>query len=303
MRTARALVVLPAFVVLCSISLFCGTALAQLAPVAAPGAGAPQAPAVDPVAVGIAQRAVSALGGAASVRDVTLTGTVHRTAGSTDESGPIILKALGSKLSRVEMNLPSGKFVELRGQDSGGLPKSSWTGTDGTTHAIAGHNTLTDAVWFFPALSSLSASPAADPALSLSSAQDTKNGAAVQKVHFTTQLPTVTAPATTGLPPGAAESPLFPLNSSPQMSHLAATDVYLDPSTSLPIAAAFNTHPDNNDRVDIPVEVRFSDYRAVNGVQVPFRIQKFFNGTLLLDITLQSAAINSGLSVAEFSAQ
>lgn len=80
-------------------------------------------------------------------------------------------------------------------------------------------------------------------------------------------------------------------------------DFFLDPATLLPLAISFNTHPDDNALRDIPVEIRFSDYRLVNGVQVPFHIQKFLNGSLSLDVQVQNVVINSGLSANEFTTQ
>jgi hypothetical protein len=85
--------------------------------------------------------------------------------------------------------------------------------------------------------------------------------------------------------------------------HLTEIDLYLDPDTSLPLKLAFNEHPDNDASRDIPVEIRFSDYRAVNGTQVPFRLQKFINGTLLLDVRVELATLNSNLSASTFTVQ
>ena len=65
----------------------------------------------------------------------------------------------------------------------------------------------------------------------------------------------------------------------------------------------FNTHPDNDMGLDIPVRIAFSDYRTVNGFQVPFRVQKFLNNTLTLDLQFQSATLNSGLTSAAFTVE
>jgi hypothetical protein len=62
----------------------------------------------------------------------------------------------------------------------------------------------------------------------------------------------------------------------------------------------FQTHPDNNLGQDIPVHIRYLDYRSVNGIQVPFRVQKFLNGTLSLDLQFDSASFNTGLTANSF---
>ena len=82
--------------------------------------------------------------------------------------------------------------------------------------------------------------------------------------------------------------------------HLSETDIFLDSTTSLPVAIAFNIHPDNNALLDIPAEIQFSDYRTVKGAQIPFHLQKFINNTLTLDLQFQSATTNSGLLATDF---
>ncbi len=63
----------------------------------------------------------------------------------------------------------------------------------------------------------------------------------------------------------------------------------------------FNTHPDNDAGRDIPVEIRFSDYRVVNRVQTPFRVQKYVNNSLVLDFQFEAAALNTGLTASDLS--
>ncbi len=84
------------------------------------------------------------------------------------------------------------------------------------------------------------------------------------------------------------------------MGHLSQMDFFLDSTTFLPAAVTFNIHPDNNALLDIPIEVRFSDYRAVKGVQVPFHIQKFLNNGLILDLQFTTAVLNAGLGASQF---
>ena len=84
------------------------------------------------------------------------------------------------------------------------------------------------------------------------------------------------------------------------MQHLTQTEIYLDASTLLPAAVDLNIHPDNNALLDIPIEIRFSDYRPVNGAQIPFHIQQFINNSLALDLKFESAALNAGLSASSF---
>ncbi|HKI12751.1 MAG TPA: hypothetical protein VKA02_11595 [Candidatus Acidoferrum sp.] len=84
---------------------------------------------------------------------------------------------------------------------------------------------------------------------------------------------------------------------------MTQVDLYLDPTTSLPVSYVFNSHPDNNAGLDIPTEIRYSDYKNVGGVQIPFHVQKFINNTLTLDLQFQNASLNTGITAAQISAQ
>ena len=87
------------------------------------------------------------------------------------------------------------------------------------------------------------------------------------------------------------------------MQHLSEANIFLDPSSFLPLAITFNTHPDGNALLDIPIELRFSDYRAVSGIQVPYHVQKFLNNGLILDFHVQTVSLNSGLTASSFTVQ
>jgi hypothetical protein len=47
---------------------------------------------------------------------------------------------------------------------------------------------------------------------------------------------------------------------------------------------------------ELSTEVRFADYKLVNGVEVPFHIQRIQSGAVLIDITVTGASFNTGLS-------
>ena len=84
------------------------------------------------------------------------------------------------------------------------------------------------------------------------------------------------------------------------LPHLTQVDLYLDSSTFLPAAMTFDIHPDGDALTDIPIVVRFSDYRLVNGTQVPFHVQRFLNNGLVLDFQFETAAVNTGLPPSTF---
>jgi hypothetical protein len=255
----------------------------------------------DPQATALLQRALAALTGGAPVTDATLTGTARRIAGSDDETGTATLKATASGDSRIDLSLPSGNRAEIRNHAGRPLPGSvppnlsaaatqvpqpvgAWSGSDGALHVTTGQNLLSEPTWFQPALtlSRLVSSP-----LYVLSyiGPETRDGQTV--VHISAWQASPTAPAAVVT----------------LVQRLSKMDIYLDSTTLLPVALAFNAHPDNNALVDIPTDIRFSDYRTENGILIPFHVQRYFNHGLVLDLQFGNAALNSGLVSAAFDIQ
>lgn len=286
MRTPQPFVLL-----FCAFSILSSAAVAQLA---APAAIQPPVADGSPAAA-VVQRALAALGGPAALKDVTLTGTVHRIAGSTDETGSITLKALGTDSSQVDLALASGHMTEARAlapSKGGPGPVGRSVGPDGASHATSYANTFAPAAWFSPALV---LARALVPNVEVTNqgpdqSLDALNGVSATHLHCVTHFQFA----------AGAKVPPFVQTSA---DHLGTFDLYLDPASSLLLAVRFAVHPDNKAGIDIPVEVDFSDYRNVNGIPSPFHIQRLVNGVLQLDITVNSAAVNSGLQATDFAIQ
>jgi len=231
-------------------------------------------------------QSLTAQTGGAPIADVTLSGTVRFTNGSNAGSGAITLSATADGQSRVTMSLPSGQQTEVRNHS----PMShtgSWTGPDGASHDFSLLNLLgPHPAWFFPAfvmkngfMSTQFFAGDLGPA--------TWEGASVEHLAiFRRPHPERFAPPTV----------------NPFLKQITQHDIYLDPSTLLPVAMTFNVHLDPNSpghflvpegapSGDILEEVRFSDYRQVQGRPVAFHIQVYFNGALACDIQLTSASI------------
>jgi len=223
---------------------------------------------------------LAALSGTASITDVTLSGTARRIAGSDDESGTAVLKAIAAGASRMDLSLPSGPRSEIL-NTSLTSPAGTWSGPDAISHPIAYHNLFTNPVWFFPTFT-IAQGLSSSGYVATYVGQETLDGQAVQHVSL-------------------SQPSLLPnVHGGPSSAHLTQVDLLLDATTHLPAAIAFNTHPDNNELFDIPVEVRFSDYRPVNGAQVPFHVQKYLNNSLILDFQATSVTLNSGLTAKSF---
>jgi hypothetical protein len=163
-------------------------------------------------------------------------------------------------------------------------PSGTWSGPDGTVHPMAFQNLLNGPFWFFPVLAlGLSSSVVGSGVTYVG--HETHNGLAVEHVTV------VQSSAAAGM---AVDALLI---------HLTQLDFYLDSTTLLPDALDFNIHPDDNALVDIPVEIRFGSYNAVNGAQVPFHVQQFINNSLALELQIQTVSLNTGITVAQIVGQ
>jgi hypothetical protein len=243
-------------------------------------AGAQQTAATNPQASSVLLQALRATAGTVSISDLTLTGTAHRSAGSVDETGSVVLKALATGEASVDLGFPSGSRSETYANSPQG-PVGSWSAPDGTSGPMPLHNMLVDSAWFAPALMLSKLSSTQNVMISYNGSE-TRNGLAVQHLTVSNQFTGVSA------------------RMSAEMERLSQMEVYLDASTSIPVSVSFNTHPDNNAGRNFPVDVTFSGYQSVSGVQIPFHIQKYMNGTLILDLQIEKADLNTGLAPGSF---
>ena len=233
----------------------------------------------DPFAVSLAQKSVTALTGGVPVADVTLSANAISVLGSDGETGTATLSAKG--ISGVDLSLSAWTRSDIRNA-SNGVPAGEWIKNGGIPVAYATHNGWTDAVWFFPALSSLTQTANTGYAFKYIG-QEQRSGTTVQHIRVFQLYPDA--------------SNMF------QASRMSAMDFYLHAISSLPVATAFKVHPDRDMNTDIPVEIRFGSYQVVSEIQVPFHTQRMLNGNVVLDLTVTNAVINSGLSDSQFGLQ
>jgi hypothetical protein len=241
------------------------------------------APVPGVTAASLLQSAFTALAGSNTVTDVTLIGTAERIAGSDDETGAATLQAI-SGASLLNLSFASGLRSEVRNSTSA-VPAGNWSGPDGVSHAIAFHNLLTEPAWFFPTFAVANALSCSTCVVTYVGAE-TWNGLAVQHLTISQTFSNLSSDTTT-------------------FQQLSQIDLYLDASSFLPLAFDLNIHPDDNMLLDIPVEIRFSNYQPVSvaptsSVQMPFHVQKFLNNGLILDLQFQSISLNTGLSATSF---
>jgi len=236
-------------------------------------AAAQTPPVSDPQAVAYAAQSITATVGSLSISDVTLTGSVTWNGSDT---GTATMRALGTGESRMDLALTSGTRTEIRDAQTGTL-LGKWIAPDSTSGNYASQNCWTDSVWFFPPLGALALGP--NVVLSYVG-QETRNEASVQ--HLQSYL---------------YQAGQFP---SPTPQQLSTMDFYLDATTLLPTAITFNAHPDNDATTSLLIEVDFSDYQSIGGAVVPTHIQRYQQGTLMVDVVVTGATFNTGLPLSLF---
>lgn len=91
---------------------------------------------------------LTAQAGQATVQDVTVNGSVESISGADDETIPATFRAVSSGSARSDVSLSAGTLTEIR-QNAASGTTGVWLKSNGK-HTMAGHNTMTDAAWFFP---------------------------------------------------------------------------------------------------------------------------------------------------------
>ena len=225
----------------------------------------------DPQALSLLSRSLAAMTKGVAIQDIKLVAQVTRTAGSETDTGSSVLEAAAYDKSKTSFGFTSGQRGETR-NGTGGV----WSAADVQNRAIPLHNSWTTAAWFAPAL--VVQTWIQDSSFSLTYvALENRDGTQVHHVHATHSV-----------------------SADAQIATLSTTDLYLDPQTLLPVALAFNTHPDNDLGLNLPVEVTFASYQASGGILAPSRIQSFLQNSLLLDISVTATSANAGLPSSEF---
>lgn len=231
----------------------------------------------DPVALGLVNQALALLNGGTSLTDVTLQTTVTYYPGPSQQTGTATLQAIGDGESLLVMNLSGGEQQEIRNAQQG-----AWVYPDGSFFLEALQNCWADATWFFPGLVLTNLSSNTQMAL-VNLGSGTWNGSSANVIQ-TYQSP----------------SPQNNSGDTSMIQGLSTETLYLDPLSSLPLAIDFNLHPDNDANTNLSAEIQLSNYQTVNGMSVPFQVQKLINGSVFLDVVVTSVTVNSGLSQSLF---
>ncbi|MGB6192177.1 MAG: hypothetical protein WBF42_06910 [Terracidiphilus sp.] len=215
----------------------------------------------------------AAFSGGRSVDAIQLSGNANWYSGTFEDSGSATLLASSSGMSQMQLSLGSlGQRIETQsgvGQDT----MCSWSGNDNVQHSTTSGACWNAALWFMPALTLQQASSAGTVGI-LDLGVGSVGSSDTSYRHLRTQL----IPAVSPVPAETVQQ--------------STVDLGLDKHSMLPSVLSYSTPPDNGAPITLSVEIRYSDYRTIDGVNIPFHIQRFVNGALQLEITISSAQIN-----------
>ncbi|MBS1823384.1 MAG: hypothetical protein JST61_15650 [Acidobacteria bacterium] len=222
-------------------------------------------------------QAIQAFSGGKPVSSVNMTGTAHWTAGSSKDSGPARLIANVTGENVAEFDLSNGPRIEKQSALAENRT-CTWSGKDGVAHDASPANCSISTAWFLPHLALQSTG--LPSALSVQSS-GTVTEKAVSTPHIQYGAMVVRASAS------KAYSTL-----ATQMQTWSKTDLALDSATMLPRSLKYSLHPDSNSFSNVQVEVRYSNYKNISGVELPMHTERYVNGSLQLSIDIDSATVS-----------
>ncbi len=231
----------------------------------------------DPWAVTIVQRSLAAMGGAnlAQVVDLTMNGQVSRQKATATSSGTIQIKMIGRDMCKVQVQDEDGQTTQIL---NGTRVRRIGPNDD---QAMPMHATLNHHLQYVPVLSNLL--DIGDPNLTiLMVGEESLDSKTVYHIH------------TEKLYPGKPAEP------AGLLTNLTGTDYFIDTNTFF-LEKRSQRLPNLQDARDsLPMEFRYSDYRTVGGIVIPYAISVYVNDQKNVEIHLSSAATNTGLNPQEF---
>jgi hypothetical protein len=219
-------------------------------------------------------QSASAWAGSQQVSSVQIAGTATWHAGSFEDSGTATLTASSSGAAQMQLDLSTKGAVTESQQAIGPTNICQYTGSDGKQNTQDALNCWRAAVWFLP---SISLQPTSIPSGVALADLGTATAAKGSYRHLQGSLALLNLPSTI----------------TTRLAEESVTDIALDPQTLLPMSLSYTVHPDSGAQmVTVPIRVQFSNYRVVSGVEIPFLIQRYVNGSLQLEIAVTAAQIN-----------
>lgn len=223
----------------------------------------------------VLQRASRAFSSEKTVRRIGLTGTATWHAGSLEDSGRATLVASSDGAAEVRLQLAKkGVWTETQSAITDDM-SCQWSDERNPENEAPAVSCMRSTVWFLPSITLQASSiPKIVGVADLGvESHDSKT-----YLHLQSQSVSLAMSRNQGLLKHSLEA--------------SSTDIGIDAKSLLPAYLKYKLQADNGSLSDINVEIRYSDYRQVDGVSIPFAIQRYLNGYLQLEIQIDSAQIS-----------
>jgi hypothetical protein len=211
-------------------------------------------------------QAFSTLG---EIKQITLSGTVNKYAGSLNDSGSANIVASEDGSGTISFDFSKqGAFQETAEPLMKGRI-CQWQNASGKSQDSDSAVCAVPLPWALP---SLALQPTAGDLSFTDEGIAPLNGGQYRVLLLT---------ASDAIPPTAGDS-----------RDLGTARVGLDPNTLLPTVVEYHIVPNSNPMAVLRIDVTYGNYGLEHGVQVPHSIQRRINGSLELDIAIQSVSLN-----------
>jgi len=208
------------------------------------------------------------------VHNIQISGNAMWYLGNQGDSGSVVLTASSDGQSEVQLDLQTlGQRTETQAAGTPPDAACAWSGSDGVVHQIHTSNCSKPLLWFLPCFS-LQSSLSSDNVDLVDLGIET-DGLAQAYRHVRIQL-------------SSSTSDSIPAD----FTSRTAMDLELSPQVLLPASLTYTITPDDGASTPIPFKILYSDYRSVDGVEIPFLIQRYANGALQLEIHVSSVSVN-----------
>jgi hypothetical protein len=225
----------------------------------------------------VAQRALTALGATQiqTGEGVLVSGTLN-VSGNKPAAFPIVLKSRGTAQLRTELTTSTGVRVTIVSNGSGKIIQP-----DGSVRWLTPDNTISQRITHIPVLSLLA---------------EYQQPTVSTQYLGTTSIDSTTADVV-GLGIFVANNVVSAQQQSQNTQHL----FYIDHASGLLLRVQELHYAENVNGDSQGLETRFSDYRAIQNVMIPFHQQTYVDGQLLFDLSLTNVTLPVSLTDSDFS--
>jgi len=231
----------------------------------------------DTRALSVAEHCLSVAGGSTSImaiKDFMASGKITYYWTSNPVEGEMKIRAIGTSDFRVDAKLPDGNRAWTVVSGNGAIRES-----DGTTRVIPPENSHNLGALSFPILKLFAELHDPSTAFVYKGTTDVDGHEA-----FDIQM--------------YKSAPSKAVHDA--MRRLTAYELFIDKKTLQIVRLRDSIHPTGRATQDITHEVEFSQYRATNGVMVPFVVSERVNGQLMWTMLLDEIVFGVGLSDIDF---